>query len=107
MNDNPFIPGSRDQRTQEILDTYPDLVADAQMDWEKKTLEREKEEALLYLNYKGQDKERTATEIKALVNSDKKRFDAVLAEIESKGNYTRLYETLLSAKKNASQRVAF
>jgi hypothetical protein len=96
------------QSTIEIqLDKLPDLVAQALEVWRMATLEREKTEALLYLQFKGKGDKRTADELKAMVRSDSSRYEAVLKEIRAESDYTRLYERLLSFKKQASLRTAF
>lgn len=96
-----------DEGIEHILEAFPDKVADALIEWRQSSLMREKEEALLYLNFKGQDTERSATEIKAMVNSSEGRYQAVLRELRAEGEYNRLYEKLLGAKKIASLRTAF
>ena len=96
-----------DQDTEAILLNFPDLVADALIKWREATLAREKTEALLYLSFKGQDTDRSATEIKAMINSSESRFKDVLTEIQAEGEYNRLYEKLLGAKKIASLRTAY
>ena len=93
--------------TEEALESLPDLVADALEDWRRATLMREKEEALLYLRFKGEDNERSATEIKALVHSSDSRYLACLDELKAESKYERLYERLMSKKKIADLRTAF
>lgn len=82
-------------------------MADALEKWRTGTLDREKTEALLYIQYKGEDKDRTATEIKALINSNMDRYQAVLSELKCEAMYERLYERLLSQKKLCDLRTAF
>ena len=89
------------------LESLPDKVADLLLLWRKASLEREKAEALLYLKFKGEDKELTATEIRAMVHSDDGRYIAMMEEIKAESLYTRYYEKLLSAKKLSSLRTAF
>lgn len=98
-------PGNND--IDQALETLPDQVADALTAWRMATLEREKTEALLHLKFKGEDKERTATEIKAMVQSSGARDIAVVKEIKAEGQYTLLMERLMAAKKRASLRTAF
>lgn len=98
-------PGNLD--LEAALETLPDEVAKAQEQWHIFSLDREKMEALLYARFKGEDKDRSATEIKALVHADGDRYNAVLAEIKAEANYIRVYERLLSIKKRASLRSAF
>lgn len=100
-------PGNLD--LEAALETLPDEVAKAQEQWHIFSLDREKMEALLYARFKGEDKDRSATdtEIKAMVHADGDRYQAVLAEIKAEANYIRVYERLLSVKKRASLRSAF
>lgn len=97
MIDNPFIPGN-DGDLQKALDELPERVAKALRVWRIATLDREKEEAKLYIAAKGADKEKTATEIKAIINDSKSRYDASLAEIMAETNYQELYEILMATK---------
>ncbi len=91
---------------EEELDKYPDLCAIALEKWRIATLDREKWEALLYARFKGEDKERTTTEIRALIHSDEERYTRVLSEIKAEAEYTRFYEKLMGLKKIAQLRVA-
>jgi secreted Zn-dependent insulinase-like peptidase len=99
--------GLGNQDIDNALETLPDLVAEELMKWRIATLEREKVEALLYARFKGEDKERTATEIKALIHANGMRYAAVLEEIKSEAGYERIYEKLMSSKKRADLRNAF
>jgi len=92
---------------EKSLSELPDKVADNLLKWRKATLEREKEEALLYIGFKGIDTKRTATEIKALINSSDSRYQSVMKEIMAEAEYNRLNEKLLAAKKSATLRTAF
>lgn len=98
-------PGNVD--LEALLDTLPDLVANALEAWRISTLDREKCEALLYAALKGQDDGKSATEIKAAINADSERYNAVLEEIQKECEYQRLYEKLLSTKRRAALRTAF
>lgn len=91
----------------EALNNLPDDVADALEKWRTATLEREKVEALLYISCRGRSDKITISEIKSIINSDERRYAAVLEEIKAEATYTRLYERLLSMKKRASLRTAF
>lgn len=88
------------------LDALPDQVAAFLETWRKMTLERERCEALLYARFKGEDKDRSATEIKEMIKADASRYQAVLNEIKAEAQYIKVYETLMSIKKKASLRVA-
>jgi hypothetical protein len=93
---------------EEDLDKLPDIVATKLLDWRKATLLREKEEALLYMEFKASGKEkRTVNEIEALVHSSDRRFNAVLKEATAESDYIRHHERLLAKKKLADLRTAF
>ncbi len=89
------------------LEELPERVATALLEWRMKTLERERTDALLYAQFKGQDKGFTATDIKAMINGDQSHYNAVLEEIKAESNYKRIDETLMGKKKLASLRTAF
>lgn len=95
------------QDIEKTLTDGPDDVAEALKNWRLATLNREKAEALLYVRLKGEDKDRSATEIKALIHADSIRHDLMVKEILAESNYTLLYERLLGAKKIASIRTAY
>jgi len=65
--DNP-LSGER-AKLDNDLGTLPDLVSDALYKWRQLTAERERVEALLYIQFKTHDTDRSATEIKALIHS--------------------------------------
>lgn len=90
-----------------IFETYPELVAEAKEQWQKATLDREIVESALYMKFKHLDLDRSATELKHLVNADPLRRDAVLVENSFERQYNAKYETLLCAKKDASLRTAY
>lgn len=89
------------------LESLPDEVASALEDWRRMSLEREKIEAMLYLRFKAEDRDRTTDEVKSLVKSSPERFGVCLQEIKAEAHYERLYERLMSAKKRADMRTAF
>lgn len=89
------------------LNDLPDKVATAQENWGLKKLEREKIEALLHIAFKGSNEKFTVADIKAAINSDKDRYQAMIEEIKAEAQYNRLYEQLMSIKKLASLRTAF
>jgi hypothetical protein len=95
------------QDIEKDLDELPDQVSDALEKWRIATLDREKVEALLYASFKGTQDSITATGIKALINSNSERYEAVLNEITAEVEHARLLEQLLCAKKKASLRTAF
>lgn len=92
---------------EDSLSQLPDKVADALQKWRIATLEREKCEALLYMGFKGGQVDRTATEIKALINGSGERYSCVLDEIKAESEYVRLNEKLMAIKKEMSMRTAF
>ena len=102
-----MIPGQQNAEIEDALTRGPDELHDALFAWRKATLERERTESGLYTKFKGQDKGRTADEIKALVRADGERYAAVLVELTAEAEHTRVYERLLAAKKLAGLRTAF
>lgn len=102
-----FNPGQRNADIQKSLEELPSEVSAFLLEWRKATLDREKTEALLYLKFRGENPDRTATEIKALVNSNDERYQVSLKEAQAEAQYTKVLETLLCAKKEASLRTAF
>jgi len=92
---------------EESLTNLPDQVGDALEKWRRATLEREKKEALLYLEFKGSAEKRTADEVKAMVRSNEDRYKFCLYELKKEADYTRLYERLLSLKRLANMREAY
>jgi len=104
---NPFNPGAGNAQTEKDLSEGPDLVADSLFKWRKATIEREKTDALLFLQFKADGEKRTGDEIKAMVRADGGHYKAALDEAIAESEYTRLLERLYSAKKAASLRTAF
>ena len=87
------------------LEKLPEQVSNALLEWRVATLDREKLEAILRLQYSVED--RKATEVTALVHSNQERYDVVLNEAKAESHYTFLYEKLMAAKKEATMRGAF
>lgn len=102
-----MIPGQQNIQLEEALEKLPEIVSQCLLNWRKATLDRERIEATLYLVFRGDNPERTATELKALINKSDERYEAVLAEISFESIYNAKNETLLAAKKLASLRTAF
>lgn len=100
-------PGQQNSQIEETLERSPDEVAKALFEWRRATLDRESLEARLYLRFKAQNPDITATELKARVNESDERYQAVLQEITLESTYNAKQETLLAAKKIASLRTAF
>lgn len=96
----------QNDQVEEDLQTLPNQVADALYSWRLATAEKEKLDALLYLQFKGEG-DKTVDEIKSLVKSNPTRFEAILNEIKAESDYVRLYERLLSLKRVAGLRTAF
>jgi hypothetical protein len=98
-------------RMEEILETYPDKIADALFEWRKETATLEKMEGELYrqakLTAEANGLKMTTDEIKALVRSNDVRFKTCLEEARAEAEHTRYLETLLAAKKLADFRTAF
>lgn len=92
-----------------ILSVYPDLVADAFLNYRMAEAETKRVGAKLYLEFKAINtgKDLKETHIKSLVANDQRFYEAQMAEIAAEAKYTRLYETLMSAKKLAGLRTAF
>ena len=99
------------EQIAEIMETYPDRVADALLVFRKATAERERVEGRRHLEIKVELKARgeyaTAEDVKAMLKSDEVRYSAVMAEISAEALYQRAYEMLMTAKKTASLRAAF
>lgn len=102
MSEN-ILSGEKEGIEQQLND-LPDLVAQALEEWGMKKLEREKIEALLHMSFKASDLRLTIADIKAAINADGKRYQAMIEEIKSEAQYKRLYEQLMSAKKISSLR---
>lgn len=92
---------------EEALEKLPDEVAHALKQWREATLHRETVEAKLYLFFKGEDKERSAAEIRALVHQHSERYQAVLQEISFEATYKAREETLMAKKKEAALRTHY
>lgn len=89
------------------LEELPVKVSEALLSWRKASLEREKVQALLYLQFKMSPNKQTENEIKARVESSDERYGIALKEAEAEANYNYLYERLLSVKKISGLRTAF
>lgn len=87
------------------LETLPDIVAKALENWRIATLQREKIEALIHIAQKGDDEKKTMADIKAAINCDESRCEAVLLEIKAEAAYMSSYENLMGVKKRVSLRI--
>lgn len=93
----------------EILDTYPDKVADAQKFWKAKESGLKHERARVYLDFKAKlvGSEPTQGDLKAMVENDMGIYKLALECVTAESEYTRLMEKLMAAKRLASMRTAF
>lgn len=102
-------PTLSNQEIDAILSVYPDEVAVALEAYRMAEAETKRVAAKLYLEFKvlntGNDMKET--HLKSLVASDQRFYEAQMSEIVAEAKYTRLYETLLSAKKLAGLRTAY
>lgn len=93
----------------EILDTYPDKVAEAQKKWKTAKIDLDRLEAKLYLEvraaYAGE--KIPVREIESRIKDTEGHYKAALAEVVAESEYTALYENLLAAKRESSMRTAF
>lgn len=93
----------------EILDTYPEKVAEAKKAWGTARIDLERMEAKLYLSIRaGHAGEKLPVrEIEAMMKASDEHYAAALAEVVAESGYTALYEVLLAAKRESSMRTAF
>lgn len=95
------------QDVEKALTDLPEEVARLKEKWRLATLERERLEAILYLKFKAEEGKQTSDEIKSRVRADEERYQSMLREITAEALYDQKYETLMSAKKLCSLRVAY
>lgn len=105
--DNILRPGSHNSALEEELEALPELVCLALENWRISTLNRERRVALLSAKLRGQNPSFNSTQIKELVQASDEYYDAHLDEIKNEAKYTKIYETLLCKKREASLRIAF
>ena len=96
-----------DDSLEEQLEQLPDKIGELKLIWRSKTLEREKTDAILHAQFKGENPERTASDIKALINASKSHYDAVMEEIIAEAKYEQICEKHMANKKLASLRTAY
>jgi hypothetical protein len=92
----------------EVMDTYPDLVADALATWKRAGIEKDRIFARQYLELKARSVglgKVTVSELESNVRATEEHYQAALAEVVAESEYVRVYEKLMSAKKQASMRV--
>lgn len=99
------------QEVEEIMNTYPDRVADALHQWKLAIIERDRVEALAYFRLKANassgGEKVTETWLNNKITLDDEVHKARLDEILAESTHTRLYEKLLSAKRISHARAAF
>jgi hypothetical protein len=91
----------------EVMDTYPDLVADALAAWKKAGIEKDRIFARAYLELKARSVglgKVTVSELESNVRALDEHYKAALDEVIAESEYVRVYEKLMSAKKQASMR---
>lgn len=99
------------QELEKQLDELPDKVADALLVWRKCTIERETVEARLFVEKKqaalGGGGPAGDDYIKALVRAEESRREVCECEAAAEACHARLYERLMSGKRQAAVRAAF
>ena len=93
----------------EILDTYPDKVAEALKKWKTAKIDLDRLEAKLYLTIRADHagEKLPVREIEAIMKGSDEHYAAALAEVVAESEYTAAYETLLAAKRESNMRTAF
>ena len=93
----------------EILDTYPDKVADALKKWKTAKIDLDRLDAKLYLTIRAEHagEKLPVREIEAIMKGSGEHYAAAIAEVVAESEYTALYEKLLAAKRESSMRTAF
>lgn len=93
----------------DVMDRYPDQVADALELFKKAGIEKERLHAKTFLEIKARSagEKITIAEIEAMVKADLECYKAALYEVEMESLYMKFYEKLMAAKKQASMRAAF
>lgn len=94
-----------------VLETYPDLVATALEQWKRAEIETERLEASVYFQLKGQaeleGEKVTEKWLERKIALNEEVYAAKMVELMAEANYQRLYETLMSCKKLAQIRAAY
>ncbi len=98
-----------DAEITEILDAYPDKVADALCRFKTAGVEKERIYAKSYLDIKARSvgERVTVADIDAMVKSDNEYYVAAIEEVKAESGYIAAFEKLMSAKKQAAMRAAF
>jgi hypothetical protein len=94
---------------EEILETYPDLTADALARFKTASVEKERIYSKSYLEIKARTagEKITVGEIDALIKTSAEWYSAAMEEIKAESEWTRCTERLMAAKKQAAFRTAF
>lgn len=99
-----------DAEILEILDTYPDRVADAKKEAGTASLVKDMTYAKVYLELKarhaGGGERLTAADLAAMVKSSPVFYESAMSEIVAESKYLRLNERLMCAKKIVAWRTA-
>lgn len=103
------MPELSNEQINDMMVELPDKVAEAEVEFKRIRLERERIEALAYFRLKAELAHEKVTEkwLENKVRVDDEVHQAKLDEIVSEGEYNRLYEKLMSIKKVASLRTAY
>jgi len=94
---------------QDLLDTYPDKVADAERDWGVAEIMERQTWAKFYSLYRTQlaDKKPTEKVIDAMIWQTPEYVQAAMDEKIKKSEHTRHYERLMATKKQSNLRTAY
>lgn len=96
------------QSTQEEnISRLPEEVAQAKFQWRKATADKKKLYAEMFLKFKAEDKEQSATEIKERIHGTQAWYDAEMVEATFEKIFDAKYESLMLLKKEMSQRTAY
>jgi hypothetical protein len=92
-----------------VLDTYPDLSADALERFRAAGVEKERVYAKAYLEIKAQSagEKITVGEIDAMIKASAPWYAAAMEEVKAESDWTRKNETLMASKKAAALKGAF
>jgi hypothetical protein len=94
---------------ENVIETYPDLIAEAQSRYELAEEERKMIYANKYytLTLEHSNQKTTTKFIEAMILRDPEHHSAKIKEIMAHEEYTRLNEKLMAAKKLCDHRTAF
>lgn len=98
-----------DAEILDILDTYPDRVADAKAAAGKASLIKDMTYSKVYLDLKAKNvggDRLTASDLAAMVKSSTIFYEAAMHEVVTESEYLRLNERLMCAKKIVAWRTA-